>query len=98
VLSCRRPDNAQRRYTYITIPKNAANQTPRSVRAVYVHIGGQKFVWDVPALTLIPTPTRCAAGVEAAEKGIKSRTSPSTVEAAGYRAADGELIKLIQRR
>ena len=47
------PDNAQRRYTYITIPKNAANPNTAVLFALYMSTpAGQQFVWDAAGFNL----------------------------------------------
>lgn len=97
------PDNAQRRYTYITVMKHAANPNAAILFALYMSTPeGQKFVWDASGFNLDTYPgSERGKEIQALQSaGIKFTdvTIDWWSKQANIGAQHGNLIKLIQRR
>lgn len=97
------PDNAQRRYTYTTVMKHAANPNAAALYALYMSTPeGQKFVWDAAGfdLDIYPDSAR-GKEIEALQKqGIQFTdvTIDWWSRQPAIAAQHGNLIKLIQRK
>jgi ABC-type Fe3+ transport system substrate-binding protein len=97
------PDNAQRRYTYLTVMKHAANPNAAILYALYMSTPeGQKFVYDTAGFNLDTyAGSERAAEIGALEKrGIKFTdvTIDWWSKQPNIAAQHANLIKLIQRR
>jgi ABC-type Fe3+ transport system substrate-binding protein len=97
------PDNAQRRYTYITVMKHAANPNAATLFALYMSTReGQKFVWDAAGFNLdtYPDSERGKEIAELKKSGIKFTdvTIDWWSKQPNIAAQHAGLIKLIQRR
>jgi ABC-type Fe3+ transport system substrate-binding protein len=97
------PDNAQRRYTYITVMKHAANPNAAILFALFMSTPeGQKFVWDAAGFNLdtYPNSERGKEIEQLRKSGIQF--TDVTIEwwskQPAIAAQHGNLIKLIQRR
>ena len=97
------PDNAQRRYTYTTIPVNSANPNAAILFALYFSTTeGQKFYWDASGSNLDNyTDSSRHTEVETMRKsGVKFIDVTLTwwSKQKGVAQGHAELIKLIQRK
>ena len=97
------PDNAQRRYTYITVMKHAANPNAAILYALFMSTPeGQKFVWNAAGFNLdtYPNSERAQEIAELERRGIKFTdvTIDWWSKQPNIPAQHANLIKLIQRR
>jgi ABC-type Fe3+ transport system substrate-binding protein len=97
------PDNAQRRYTYTTIPANAASPNAAILFALFFSTReGQKFVWDHSGFNLDTYPdSERRREIEAMQKrGIKfvDVTLSWWSRQKGVAQAHADLIKIVQRK
>jgi ABC-type Fe3+ transport system substrate-binding protein len=97
------PDNAQRRYTYITVPTNSANPNAATLFALFFSTPeGQKFVWNNAGFDLDTYPdSQRHQEVEALRKrGIKfiDVTLSWWSKQKNVAQQHAELIKAIQRK
>jgi ABC-type Fe3+ transport system substrate-binding protein len=98
------PDNAQRRYTYVTVSKHASNPNAATLFALYMSSPeGQRMLWDRVGFNLdnYPDSERAKEIAALQQKGIKfvDVTMDWWVRQGPAIATEhANLIKLIQRR
>ena len=97
------PDNGQRRYTYLTIMKHAANPNAAILFGRYMSTPeGQKFVWDNAGFNLDTYPNSERGAEIASLKQAGVQFTDVTIDwwskQQNIGAQHGSLIKLMQRK